>query len=204
MAELMGEADETYHDPRPPTTTHLGRAGEQFVASHLLRLGYNATPLPIDMGVDLLAHWTTKSGESRVAQFQVKTTQQKRISFRLRKRQLERLWAEGINLVVVFWYEPASPFALVIPPSLSYMLTSGGHKDSRAPIRVGANGAILVFGSSGARRAHTRNRYHDLSAMIDRFDRIEATDEDYSVIRPYADWSTHDKALVEFDAAPAS
>ena len=192
------EPDETFHDPRPPTSTHLGRAGEQFVASHLLRLGYNAVPLPIDTGVDLLAHWTTKSGESRVAQFQVKTTQARRIAFRLTRAQLTRWWSEGINLAVVFWYDSAAPFTVVVPPSLSYMLTSGGHRDPRAPIRVG-DLATLVFGSQGPNRAFVGNRRNDVSRMINRFDRIEATDEDYLHIRPYVSWSGDEKALLQFE-----
>jgi hypothetical protein len=84
------------------------------------------------------------------------------------------------------------------------MLTSGGYKDPRAQIRVGPNGAILAFGSSSARRAHTRNRYHDLSAMIDRFDRIEATDEDYSATRPYVEWAAHERTLIQFDPTTAT
>ena len=87
---------------RPLAATHLGRAGEYYVASHLLRLGYNAVPLPIDSGVDLLAHWTTERGDSRVAQFQVKSTERRRMMFRLTAKQLERWWDEGINLVAVF------------------------------------------------------------------------------------------------------
>ena len=114
------KVDDAFDKPAPPGTTHLGRAGEYFVAAQLLRMGYNTSPLPVDTGVDLPAHWTTKSGESRVALLQVKSTAATRTTIRLNKTQLDRITGQGVNLIVVFWSDPQRPFALVLPPALSY------------------------------------------------------------------------------------
>ena len=170
-----------------------------FIVSHLLRLGYNAAPLPIDTGVDLLAHWTTRSGESRVAQFQVKTTRSRRLSFSVTKKRLERWWSEGVNLIVVFWYDPTSPFSVVLPPSLLYMLTTGGYKYPTAPIVVGKTGARIVIGSQGPRMSFVRNRQNDVSAMVDRFDRLEATDGDPNFQPSYASFVSDGKRVIEID-----
>jgi hypothetical protein len=192
-------SDLSIFGPRPSTTTHLGRAGEHLVAGHLLRLGYNAMPLPVDTGVDLLAHWTTRSGDSRVAQFQVKSTERRRLTFRLTEKQLNRWWAEMINLVVVFWYEATAPFCVVLPPSLCYMLTSGGYKDRRAPIRVAETLTTIVVASPGPQRVYIGNRHNDISRMVNRFDRIEATDDDPLHIPRYACWASDGMALVQLD-----
>jgi hypothetical protein len=165
----------------------------------LLRLGYNAMPLPVDTGVDLLAHWTTRSGESRVAQFQVKATERRRLTFRLTEKQLNRWWDELVNLIVVFWYEPTAPFCVVLPPSLCRMLTSGGFNDPRAPIRVVDTLTTIVLGSPGPKRVYIGNRHNDISRMVNRFDRIEATDDDSLHLPPYASWGSDGRALVDLD-----
>jgi hypothetical protein len=79
------------------------------------------------------------------------------------------------------------------------MLTSGGYEDQRAPIRKTEAGATIVVASPGLRRAYIRNRHQDLSAMIDRYDRIEATDEDPYHIRSYANWSYDEKRMIHID-----
>src|SRR5262245_53908191 len=88
---------------------YLGRAGEQFVAAHLLRLGLNAASLPVDTGVDLLAHREMKVGmllaqaEHELYQFQIKTTATNEYKVSLPVKKVHELWHKAINLVVVFW-----------------------------------------------------------------------------------------------------
>lgn len=182
--------------PSPPVTTHLGRAGEYFVAAQLLRMGYNTSPLPVDTGIDLLAHWTTKSGDSRVALLQVKSTASSRTTIRLNKVQLDRITDQVVNLVVVFWGDPQRPFALVIPPALFYMLTSGGFKSPAAPIRSGPDRVAIVFTARSQEHVFIRNLRTDLGLMVNRFDRLAASDEDPYVIPGYAEWTSDDEGLL--------
>lgn len=120
---------------------YLGRAGESFVASHLLRRGLNPASLPVDAGVDLLAHSLFKTdrpllhAEHELFQFQIKTTANE-YKTTLRVEKVHELWHKAINLVVVFWANEKSPSAVVLPPSLIYMLTSGGFEDPRAPLNM--------------------------------------------------------------------
>lgn len=170
--------DDMVDKPSPPVTTYLGRAGEYFVAAQLLRMGYNTSPLPVDTGIDLLAHWTTKRGDSRVALLQVKSTALSRTTIRLNKVQLDRITDQVVNLVVVFWGDPQRPFALVIPPALFHMLTSGGFESPAAPIRSGPDGVAIVLTARSQEHVFIRNLQTDLSLMVNRFDRLAASDED--------------------------
>lgn len=181
---------------RSISTTHVGKAGEYFVAGHLLRLGYNVAPLPVDSGVDLIAHWITETGDSRMCLVQVKTTQRKRTSIDFSMQQLDNAARQGVNLIIVFWHEVAVPFALVLPPSLVYMLTSGGFQDPTAPVRKSADAMTIVFESHG-KNVYIRNRKNDISGMINRFDRLAPTDVDHFVIPEYAQWSGASGQLVE-------
>jgi hypothetical protein len=191
------KVDDTFDKPARPVTTHLGRAGEYFVAAQLLRMGYNTSPLPVDTGVDLLAHWTTRSGDSRVTLVQVKSTASKRTTIRLNKIQLDRITGQGVNLVLVFWGDPHRPFALVLPPALFYMLTSGGFKSPAAPIRKRpGGGAVIVVATSSHEHVFIWNRRTDLGPMVNRFDRLAATDEDPHAILDYAEWTSDDDGLL--------
>jgi hypothetical protein len=179
-----------------PATAYTGRAGEYFVASHLLRLGYNAMPMPVDSGIDLVAHSMTKHAESVIALFQIKTTKNRRCSFRLTDKAFQRLWRDVINVVVVFWDDPALPIAVVVPPSLLYMYTSGGHKDPRAPLRLRNGEVRFVFRRTGPRQVCIRNREHDISPMVNRFGLIEHIGHDTTTIPPYASWSDSPTSLI--------
>lgn len=190
------KVDDAFEKPAPPVTTHLGRAGEYFVAAQLLRMGYNTNPLPVDTGVDLLAHWVTKNRDSRVALLQVKSTASRRTTIRLNKTQLDRITGQGINLVVVFWGDPQRPFALVLPPALFYMLTSGGFKSPAAPIRTRFDGATIVFTAQSQEHVFIRNVRTDLGPMVNRFDRLAATDEDPHAIPNYAAWTSDGEGLL--------
>ncbi len=188
--------DDRFDKPARPSTTHLGRAGEYYVAAQLLRLGYNTSPLPVDTGVDLLAHWMTKDGDSRVALLQVKTTASKRTKIRLDRAHVDRITSQGVNLVVVFWFDPDRPFALVIPPALFYMLTSGGSKSPSAPIRVRRDGVDLVFRVQTQEHVFIRNKRTDIGRMVNRFDRLAPTDEDPMPIPVYAEWTSDNEGLL--------
>jgi len=186
-----------FQAPTRPTSHHLGKAGEFFVAGQLLRLGYNCSPLPVDTGVALLAHWLHESGESRVALVQVKTTEKRRSTVKLKKRQLEKMVEMGVNLIVVFWSDPQAPFALVVPPALLYMLTSGGFQDPKAPIRAKGEIYWIVFVEKEPQAVYVRNRFNDVSCMVNRFDRLAPTDEDHMMIPPYAEWSNGKHQLLK-------
>lgn len=189
--------DDAVDKPALPVTTHLGRAGEYFVAAQLLSRGYNTSPLPVDTGVDLLAHWTTRSGDSRVALLQVKSTASGRTTIRLKKTQLDRVIGQRINLVVVFWGDPQRPFALILPPALFYMLTSGRFKSRAAPIRSRPGGTAIVFEARSQEHVFIRNLRTDLGPMVNRFDRLAATDEDPHAVPDYAEWTSDDKGLLQ-------
>jgi hypothetical protein len=50
------EALVTGKDGSEHANLYLGRAGEYFIASELLRRGFNAMVAPVDTGVDVIAH----------------------------------------------------------------------------------------------------------------------------------------------------
>ncbi len=181
----------------------LGRAGEQFVAAHLLRRGLNSSPLPVDTGVDLLAHREMRlemvlhQAEHELYQFQVKTTATKEYRASLPVRKVHDLWHKAINLVVVFWSVETAPTSIVIPPSLIRLLTSGGFEDPKAPLLTAGDEVSLRVIESGG-RYFIRNLDNEITAMRDRFDRIEAIGVDTGQFPPYVFWS-EGKGLLEFD-----
>jgi hypothetical protein len=139
-AERLGEILSSAPDESEIQRLYLGRAGELFVAAHLLRRGLNSAPLPVDTGVDLLAHRELKldvllhQAEHEVYQFQVKTTTTNEYRASMPVRKVHDLWHKSINLVVVFWSEETAPNSVVLPPSLIRMLTSGGFEDPKSPL----------------------------------------------------------------------
>jgi hypothetical protein len=182
----------------------LGRAGEFYVASRLLRRGLNPAPLPVDTGVDLLAHRELKldlllhQAEHELYQFQVKTTATKEYRASLPVKKVDELWHKVINLVVVFWAKDKDPSAVVLPPSLIRLLTSGGFEDPRAPfVMTGGEVSLKFIESDG--RYFIRNRDNEVTAMRNRFDRIEPIGTDTGQFPEYASWSDG-KGLVVFDA----
>lgn len=181
----------------------LGRAGESFVAAHLLRRGFNSCPLPVDTGVDLLAHRELRlerlllQVEHELYQFQIKTTATSEYRASLPVRKIHELWHKSINLVVVFWSVETAPTAIILPPSLIRMLTSGGFEDARAPLlTTGDEVSLRVTESEG--RYFLRNRDNDITEMRNRFDRIEPIGMDTSAFPPYASWSDG-KGLIAID-----
>ena len=181
-------------------TRYIGTSGEYFVASHLLRLRLNTTPLPVDDGLDLIGHRTMPDGESRTYLFQVKTTQNREARIRFRREQFDRLLDQAVNLVVVLWATADAPRALVVPPRLLRMLTTGGFEDPRAPIpRDESIVRIRVEDHEG--RIYVRNRLHDFTGMTNRFDLCEATDVDTTAHPEYAVWP-EPPAVVRLDPDP--
>jgi hypothetical protein len=181
----------------------LGRAGESFVASHLLRRGLNPAHLLVDIGVDLLAYREFKTtdllllqAEHEVYQFQIKTTATNEYRSSLTIKKVNELWHKVINLVVVFWVSEKTPSAIVLPPSLIRMLTSGGFEDPRAPLNMLGDQVSLKFIERDG-RYFIRNYDHEITAMLNRFDRIEAIGTDTGMFPPYAEWAD-DGALVAF------
>jgi hypothetical protein len=182
----------------------LGRAGEQFVAAHLVRRGLNAAPLPVDTGVDLLAHCEMKFGvpllqaEHALFQFQVKTTATNEYRASLPVKKVNELWHKAINLIVVFWANERSPAAIVLPPSLIHMLTSGGFEDPKAPLIMTGDHVSLKFIERDG-RYYIRNRDNEITAMLNRFDRIEPIGIDTERFPDYVSWSDG-KVLIAFDS----
>jgi hypothetical protein len=131
-------------------------------------------------------------------QFQIKTTatNEYRASFLIKK--VNELWHKVINLVVVFWPNGKGPSAIVLPPSLILMLTSGGFEDPRAPLNMtGNNVSLRVIKSND--RYFIRNDEHEITAMLNRFDRIEAIGTDTTHYPPYAFWADDRHWVVAFD-----
>ena len=183
---------------------YLGRAGEYLVAAHLLRHGFNASPLPVDIGVDLLAYRELNTSvpliqaEHQLYQFQIKTTTTGEYRASLPAGKVQELWMKAINLVVVFWANGTTPEVLMLPPSLVRMLTSGGFQDPIAPFVMTGEFVSLRFILEDG-RCFIRNLDHDVTAMLGRFDRIEPADIDTGMFPPYAVWAADGKALVAFD-----
>ena len=199
LAEILSHAPDEAEIQR----LYLGRAGELFVAAHLLRRGLNSSPLPVDTGVDLLAHREMRLGmvlhqaEHELYQFQVKTTTTSEYRASLPVRKVHDLWHKGINLIVVFWSVETAPTAIILPPSLIRMLTSGGFEDPKAPLLTSGNEVSLRVIESGG-RYFIRNLDNEITAMQNRFDRIEPIGVDTGQFPPYAFWSDG-KGLVAFD-----
>jgi hypothetical protein len=161
------------------------------VSCHLLRRGLNPAPL----GVDLLANRGFKTtdllllhAEHEVYQFQIKTTATDEYRSSLSIKEVNELWHKVIQLVVVFWASEKTPSAVVLPPSLIRMLTSGGFEDPRAPLIMTGDRVWLRFIESDG-RYFIRNYDHEITAMLNRFDRIEAIGTDTGMFPPYACWA---------------
>lgn len=185
---------------------YLGKAGEHLVAANLLRRALNAGPLPMDSGVDILAHAELKvredmlqlQAEHLIYQFQVKTTSRNEYNVSMEPEKLKELWFKVINLVIVFWPENASPVCLVLPPSLCRMLSSGGFEDPIAPFIVTGKSVALKVIRDGD-RYYLRNKWNEVTRMVERFDRIESTDTDTGIFPHYASWSEQENRLVEIE-----
>jgi hypothetical protein len=201
--ERLGEILSDAPDESEIQRLYLGRAGELFVTAHLLRRGLNCAPLPVDTGVDLLAHRELKldvllhQAEHELYQFQVKTTATNEYRASLPVRKVHDLWHKAINLVVVFWSEETAPSAVVLPPSLIRFLTSGGFEDPRAPlVTTGDEVSLRVIESGG--RYFIRNLDNDITAMRNRFDRLEPIGIDTGTPPDYV-LRSDDKGWVAFD-----
>jgi hypothetical protein len=182
---------------------YLGRAGEYFVSSHLLRRGLNCAPLPVDTGVDLLAHREIRfdvpliHAEHELYQFQIKTTTTNEYRASISVRKLHDLWHKAINLVIIFWSDLTHPKALVLPPSLIRMLTSGGFELANAPLKVNRKEVSIRIIEDGD-RYFISNRANEITVMKNRFDRIESIGVDTGMFPNYASWSDG-KGLVSLD-----
>jgi hypothetical protein len=78
------------------------------------------------------------------------------------------------------------------------MLTSGGFEDPRAPLNMtGNNVSLRVIKSND--RYFIRNDEHEITAMLNRFDRIEAIGTDTTHYPPYAFWADDRHWVVAFD-----
>lgn len=181
-------------------TQYIGKSGEYFVAGHLLRLTLNITPLPVDEGIDLLGHRLNRQGETRTYLFQVKTTQNDTARINLQRSKFVELLDNAVNLIVVMWSIPEHPVALVIPPRLLKMMTTGGFQDPLAPLRIrGERVQVKVEQHNG--RVYVRNRAHDFTGMVNRFDLVEATDIEVTSLPEYARWA-EPPAAVQLDPEP--
>lgn len=181
-------------------TLYIGSSGAHLAAAHLLRLRLNTTPLPVDDGIDLLGHRVSAAGDTRTYLFQVKTTQSPVCNFRFTSGQFERYLDHAVNLVVVLWERTEVPQALVLPPRLLRMMTTGGFQDPRAPLR--RDGPLVYLRVEyRAGRIYVRNRAYDFTGMANRFDLVEATDINTHALPEYAVWC-HDKAALRLDPDP--
>lgn len=179
--------------------TQVGRAGEYYVLSMLLRLGLNAMPISVDSGVDVVAHRFSESGHSLIYQYQVKTTEKNQAKFSISHAAFKRMLSIRANLVVVFWFDVKNPAAVILPPSLLYMLTSGGYEDSKAPIRLSKESYHFRVVYLDNNNVFLRNQFNNIAPMINRFDRAEDTMHDIFYIPDYVGWADGPKTLVQFE-----
>lgn len=188
LQAIRGDADQV-----DLSHLYLARAGEAFVAAQLLRRGLNAATAPVDSGVDILAHQEVHQkvpllqAEHLVYQFQVKTTATNEYRASLPVRKVHELWHKIINLIVVFWNERDIPKAVVIPPSLIRMLTTGGFDDPRAPLSL-RNGKVSLRVLRRGDEYFIRNRNNSISPMLNRFELVEPIGTDTGMFPPYASW----------------
>ncbi|MFH1845300.1 MAG: hypothetical protein ABIF77_19120 [bacterium] len=168
------------------------------MTAHLLRLGYNAMPLSVDSCVDLLAHRPSAAGDDLLYQVQVKTTGRHVSQFTFSRTHVERIWQRAINLVVVFWMPAAAPEAVVFPPSLFHMMTTGGFQDPQAPVHLVRERAAIKVIRDARGRIYVRNRSNDFTPMKNRFDLMEDTLHDTNAIPPYAQWADQPKRMISF------
>jgi hypothetical protein len=189
MIESLGSPQDRSHY----TNLFVGRAGEYFVASELLRRGLNPFLSPVDTGIDLVAHQEfiphipLLHAVHDMFLFQVKTTAVDEYKVSISTRTVHEWWHRRINLVIVFWSENSHPTCLILPPSLLHMLTSGGFDAPEAPLKLGTRKVTLrVF--RRASRFYMRNMHNELTAMQNRFDRIESVESDSQMLPPNAEW----------------
>ena len=148
----------------------------------------------VDSGVDLVAQRPEKS--EIYYKFQVKTTSNAKANFKLTEEQFANLYKSGINLIVVS-LATTEPEALILPPSLVYMMTSGGSSSPEAPLRIQhQNVRFYVIFRAG--RIFVRNLKNEFTFMKDRFDLLEDTEIDPYHIPNYAGWSDNPAQLIEF------
>ena len=79
--------------------------------------------------------------------------------------RVHELWHKVINLVFVFWKDGHAPGAIIIPPSLIRMLTSGGFDDPRAPLRL-RDGRVSIRVLSSGGQYFIRNKDNALTPML--------------------------------------
>jgi hypothetical protein len=168
-------------------TLYIGKSGEFYAAAHLLRLGLNAMPMSVDSGIDLIGHLSNRYGNSRIFQFQVKSTNETVARIKLTRAKFNSYITNAINLIVVFWHDPKAPFAVVFPPRLLRMMTSGGYANPAAPIRADRDPVRIVIESHGG-RVFVRNRSNEYTLMVNRFDLAEPADIDTTHLPEYATW----------------
>ncbi len=164
----------------------------------MIRIGWNANILPVDTGIDIVAHRAGESGDAEIAQCQVKTTLRGTYQATMDSERLRSIWQDAINLVVVFWDTVNRPESIVIPPRLLHMLTSGNFQDPKAPLDLRKDKATLKIFRAGG-RFFVRNRANEITLMRDRFDLIEPTYVDVNALPEYAIWSDRDGTLLEID-----
>ena len=76
------------------------------------------------------------------------------------------------------------------------MLTSGGFKSPTASIRPRVDGAVIVFLARTYDQVFIRNLRTDVGPMVNRFDRLAATDDDPHAIPDYAEWTSENDGLL--------
>lgn len=165
----------------------IGKSGEYRVISELLLRGFNANTLNVDTGVDILAE---KKDEVYKLQVKTRTLNDRSSCVIVFKREkFKELYRGNINLVVVFIDNKNNMRSLVISPSFLYMLTTGGFKDQRASIREDEekNNISIKFVLENG-ELFIRNKENNITPLFERFDLIEDTNADISVIPWYASW----------------
>lgn len=112
------------------------------------------------------------------------------------------MWRDAINLIMVFWEQNSTPSSIVIPARLVGMLTSGGLRDPNAPLCIrGGKVSVKVFKKGD--RYFIRNKYNEVSDLLNRFDLLDTTDLDMDTLPEYAEWSDDEKTLISFDMSYA-
>ncbi len=186
-----------YADTRRHHPLFLGKAGERYVAAHLLRQGFNAAEAPVDTGVDLLAHRHSVGGDSLVYQVQVKTTTSLDWTQSFSLQRFGRLCEQLVNLVVVFWPGARAPVAVVIPPSLLYFFAHATPNPKYLPIYSSSNGkeVVLRLVLRDLSTVYVRRRTIDCSPLVNAFHLIEDTTCDPFHIPPYVGMQADGKSI---------
>ena len=178
---------------------YLGKSGEFWVAAELLRSGFNVNILPVDSGVDLVATKTAGlETELELYQIQVKTTAQRRGTFSFSKEKFRHYIESGVNLIVVSCPKNSTAKCVVFPFSLLYMMTSGGFKDDKSPLKTDQK-KIYFRIEFNDKEIFIRNRKNPFTPLLNRFNLLESVDADPYSIPKWAFWSEVDGQLIEFD-----